>query len=62
VVSCSMARCRSCRFPVKRGAGRCHNCGAVYPTSEFLAFALSPFAIAVYVVAILAFITFSYWQ
>jgi hypothetical protein len=43
-------------------AWRCHHCGEAHPTSEFRAIVLSPFAIAVYVVAVLAFITFWFWQ
>ena len=54
--------CRCCAAPVETGAWRCHCCGEAYPTSEFRAIVLSPFAIAFYVVATLAFITFWFWQ
>jgi hypothetical protein len=54
--------CRYCATPVKADAGECHCCGVAYPTSELRAVLLSPFAIAFYVVAVLAFITFWFWQ
>jgi hypothetical protein len=50
-------RCRRCRVPVKADAGRCHSCGALYPTSELLAVVLSRSAVVVYLIAVLAFIT-----
>ena len=54
--------CRYCTAPVEADAGVCHCCGVAYPTSEFRAVFMSPLAIAVYVVAVLAFITFWCWQ
>ena len=54
--------CRHCAAPVKADAGVCHHCGAAYPTSEHRAVVLSPVAIAVYVIAALAFMTFWFWQ
>jgi hypothetical protein len=47
---------------VKADAGRCHNCGAVYPTSELLALALSPSAVVVYVIVVLALIALWFLQ
>jgi hypothetical protein len=47
---------------VEAGAWRCHYCGEAHPTSEFRAVVFSPFAIAFYVIAVLAFITFWFWQ
>jgi hypothetical protein len=54
--------CRYCAAPVEADAGVCHHCGVAYPTSELRAVVLSPFAIAFYVVAVLAFMTFWFWQ
>ena len=55
-------RCRRCRVPVKADARRCHSCGAVYPTSELLAVALSLRAVVVYVIVALALITLWFLQ
>ena len=49
---------RCCAATVEAGAWRCHHCGEARPTSELRAVVLSPFALAFYVVAVLAFITF----
>jgi hypothetical protein len=54
--------CRCCDAPVKVGAAVCDCCGVAYPTSELRALVLSPFAIAIYVIAVLAFMTFWFWQ
>ena len=54
--------CRYCGAPVKADAGVCHCCGVAYPTSELRAVLLSPIAIAFYVVVMLAFMTFWFWQ
>jgi hypothetical protein len=55
-------RCKRCRVPVKVDTGRCHNCGAVYPTSELLAVALSLRAGVVYVIVVLALIALWFLQ
>jgi hypothetical protein len=47
---------------VEADAGRCHRCGVAYPTSELKAVALSPTAVPFYIVTVLAFITFWFWQ
>ena len=49
--------CRYCATPVKTDAGVCHCCGV-----ELRAVLLSPCAIAIYVIGVLAFITFWLWQ
>ena len=54
--------CRYCAAPVEADAGVCHYCGVAYPTSELRAVLLSPYAIALYVVAALALMTFWFWQ
>ena len=54
--------CRYCATPVKADAGVCHCRGVAYPTSELRAVLLSPCAIAIYVIGVLAFITFWLWQ
>ena len=55
-------KCRYCDAPVEADAGVCHCCGVAYPTSLLRAVLLSPFVIAFYVVAVLAFMTFWFWQ
>jgi hypothetical protein len=55
-------KCRHCAAPVEADAGVCHCCGISYPTSALRSVLLSPIAFAVYVVAVLAFITFWFWQ
>jgi hypothetical protein len=54
--------CRYCVAPVKVDAVLCHCCGTAYPTSELRAALLSPFTMAGYVLAVLGFITFWFWQ
>jgi hypothetical protein len=54
--------CRLCATAVEADAGVCHCCGVAYPTSEFRAVVLNPFAIAFCVVAVLFFITLWFWQ
>jgi hypothetical protein len=54
--------CRYCAAPVKTDAEICDCCGVAYPTSELRGVLLSPFAIALYVVAALALMTFWFWQ
>ena len=54
--------CRCCAAAVEADAGRCSRCGIAYPTSEFRAVILSPFAFPFYVVAVLVFVTFWFWQ
>ena len=54
--------CRCCAATVEAGAWHCHHCGEAHPTSELRATVLGPFAIAIYIIAILAFITFWFWQ
>ena len=54
--------CRYCAAPVKADAVVCHCCGVAYPTSELRAVLLSPIAFAFFVVVVLAFITFWFWQ
>ena len=54
--------CRCCAAPVEVDAGVCHCCGVSYPTSGLRAVLLSPFAIAFYVIVVLAFMTFWFWQ
>jgi hypothetical protein len=53
---------RCCQVLQEAGAWRCDSCGIAYPTSELRALILGPAAIAVYIVAVLAFITFRFWQ
>ena len=48
--------------PVKADAEVCHCCGVSYPTSGLRAVLLSSFAIAFYVIVVLAFMTFWFWQ
>jgi hypothetical protein len=47
---------------VKADARHCHSCGAVYPSSELLAVALSANAVVVYVIAALGFSTLWFLQ
>ena len=54
--------CRCCVAPVEAGAWRCHYCGEAHPTSGLRAVVLSPFALAFYIVAVLAVMTFWFWQ
>jgi hypothetical protein len=55
--------CMYCGAPVKADdAEVCHCCGVSYPTSGLRAVLLSPFAIAFYVIVVLAFMTFWFWQ
>jgi hypothetical protein len=54
--------CRCCAATVEAGAWRCHHCSEAHPTSELRGVVLSPFAIVLYIIATLAFITFWFWQ
>jgi hypothetical protein len=54
--------CRCCAASVETGAWRCHHCGEAHRTSDLRAVVLSPFALAFYIVAVLAFMTFWFWQ
>jgi hypothetical protein len=54
--------CRCCAATVEAGAWRCHHCGEAHPTLGLRAVVLSPFAIALYIIATLAFITIWFWQ
>jgi hypothetical protein len=54
--------CRCCAAAVEAGVGVCPGCGVAYPTSGLRAVLLSPFAVAFYIIVVLAFMTFWFWQ
>jgi len=54
--------CRYCAATVEAGAWHCHCCGVSHPTSELRAVFLSPVAFALYIIVVLAFMTFWFWQ